>query len=96
MKQYTGYSGNASLALVAEWTNANHIWEELEAQVKIHQKTVKYRPSDKLKDLLINIWAGGEVTLIILNQTHNLARVFQQTWLTCFARDDLPFILGKI
>lgn len=60
MEQYTGYSANASLALVAEWTNANHIWEELEATVKIHQKTVKYSPSDKLQDLLVNIWAGGE------------------------------------
>jgi hypothetical protein len=29
MEQYTGFSANASLALIAEWTNLNHIWEYL-------------------------------------------------------------------
>jgi hypothetical protein len=37
----------------------------------------------------------GKVHLIILNQTHKLARAFQQTWQIRFARDDLSLILGK-
>lgn len=60
MEQYTRFSEHASLALIAEWTKSSHIWEEMTASVHIHQKTVKHSPSDKLKDLLINIWAGGE------------------------------------
>jgi hypothetical protein len=38
----------------------------------------------------------GIVTLIILNQSHKLASAVQKTWHACFARDDLPIILGKI
>lgn len=59
MEQYTRFSEHASLALIAEWTKSNRIWEEMTANVHIHQKTVKHSPGDKLKDLLINIWAGG-------------------------------------
>ena len=60
MEQYTGFSAHASLALIAEWTKSNCIWEELSAQVHIRQKTIKHSPCEKLKDLLINMWAGGE------------------------------------
>lgn len=61
MEQYTtGYSPNASLAMIAEWTRANGIWEKMEASIHIHQKTITHSPQDKLKDLLINIWAGGK------------------------------------
>lgn len=60
MEQYPRFSGHASLILIAEWTKTNHIWEEMTRCVHIRQKTVKHSPSDKLKDLLINIWAGGE------------------------------------
>jgi hypothetical protein len=59
MEQYTRFSEHASLALIAEWTKSSHLWEDMSASVHIHQKTVKHSPSDKLKDLLINIWAGG-------------------------------------
>ena len=38
----------------------------------------------------------GIVNLIILNQSHKLASAVQKTWHACFARDDLPIILGKI
>ena len=38
----------------------------------------------------------GNVNLIILNQSHKLAQAFYDTWQSCFARDDLPLILGKI
>ncbi len=60
MEQYTGFSGHASLMLIAEWTNSNCIWEALAEKVHIRQKTIKHSPCEKLKDLLINIWAGGE------------------------------------
>ena len=79
MEQYTGFSAHASLALIAEWTKSNGIWEELTAQVHIQQKTVKHSPSDKLKDLLINIWAGGErISSInhLLRADESLQRVF--------------------
>ena len=79
MEQYTGFSAHASLALIAEWSRVNHLWEALAEQVHISQKTVKHSPSDKLKDLLINIWAGGErISSIntVLRADENLQRVF--------------------
>jgi hypothetical protein len=38
----------------------------------------------------------GKVNLIILNKSHKLAKSFHPAWQTCFARDDLSLILGKI
>jgi hypothetical protein len=38
----------------------------------------------------------GNVNLIILNQAHKLAKVFQDTWRASFPCDDLSLILGKI
>jgi hypothetical protein len=38
----------------------------------------------------------GHVNLIILNQAHKLAKVFQDTWHASCPRDDLSLILGKI
>jgi len=37
----------------------NQTWEVIEAGLKIKQKVVKHTPTDKMKDLLINILAGG-------------------------------------
>ena len=82
MEQYTGFSAHASLALIAEWTNSNHIWEELTARVHIHQKTIRHSPSNKLKDLLINMWAGGErISSInnVLRTDEGLQRLFGRT-----------------
>ena len=59
MENYTGYSGHASLAMVGMWMNENRIWEGIEERVKIRQKVIKHTPTDKMKDLLINILAGG-------------------------------------
>jgi len=59
MEKYTGFSGHASLASVGMWMNENQIWEVIEERVKIKQKVVKHTPTDKMKDLLINILAGG-------------------------------------
>src|SRR3972149_7014792 len=82
MEQYTGFSAHASLALIAEWTKSNYIWEELTARVHIHQKTIRHSPNDKLKDLLINMWAGGErISSInnVLRTDEGLQRLFGRT-----------------
>lgn len=79
MEQYTRFSEHASLALIAEWTKSNHIWEEMQVRVHIRQKTVKHSPSDKLRDVLINIWAGGErISSInnLLRTDEGLQRIF--------------------
>ena len=85
MEKYTtGYSPNASLALIAEWTKTKDIWKKLEAGIHIHQKTVRHSPHDKLKDLLIHIWAGGERIVDINNRVRTdeaLQRLFGRT--TC-------------
>lgn len=59
MEKYTGFSGHASLASVSLWMNENQVWKIVEERVKIKQKVVKHTPTDKMKDLLINILAGG-------------------------------------
>ena len=53
-------SGRASLALLAKEREVRGIWECVEAQVKVAQKTVKHTPLNKLKDCFINIVAGGQ------------------------------------
>jgi len=59
MEKYTGFSGHASLAAVGMWMKENQIWNTIEERVKIQQKVIRHTPTDKLKDLLINILAGG-------------------------------------
>ena len=59
MEKYTGFSGHASLATIGMWMNEEKIWNRIEESVKIKQKVIKHKPTDKLKDLLINILAGG-------------------------------------
>jgi hypothetical protein len=59
MEKYTGFSGHASLASVGMWITENEVWNRIEECVKIKQKVVKHTPTDKMKDLLINILAGG-------------------------------------
>ncbi len=59
MEKYTGFSGHASLATVGMWMNDNEIWKAVEEHVKIKQKVIKHTPTDKMKDLLIHILAGG-------------------------------------
>ena len=59
MEKYTGFSGQASLATVGMWMNDHQIWKAVEEHVKIKQKVIKHTPTDKMKDLLIHILAGG-------------------------------------
>ena len=59
MEQYTGFSAHASLATIGLWMKQKEIWKTIEEQVTIQQKTIKHTPHDKLKDVFINILAGG-------------------------------------
>jgi len=59
MEQYTGYSAHASLATTGLWINEKEIWKKVGERVTIKQKTIKHTPHDKLKDVFINILAGG-------------------------------------
>ncbi len=59
MEKYSGFSGRASLAAVGQWMKTEGIWEKIEAQVQIRQKVLQHRPTDKLKDVLLTILAGG-------------------------------------
>jgi hypothetical protein len=97
MDQYTRFSGHASLALIAEWTKSNRIWEEMVAKVHIHQKTVKHSPSDKLKDLLINIWAGGaRISSVntVLRTDEGLQRLFGRN--TCAEQSTISETLNMV
>ena len=61
METYTGFSGRASLATLGLWMQAHTIWEPIAERVKIKQKVHKHTPTEKLKDLFINMrsMAGG-------------------------------------
>ena len=59
MEQYTGFSAHASLATIGMWINEKAIWKKIEEQVKIKQKAIKHTPHEKLKEVFINILAGG-------------------------------------
>lgn len=59
-KQYTKFSGRASLAGVGHWMRYKKIWAVIEEVVKINQKTRRHAPLDKLLDAFINILAGGQ------------------------------------
>lgn len=68
MEQYTRFSANASLVLIAEWVKSKHLWEEMSASIHIRQKAIKHSPDEKLRDLLINMWAGGERVVDVNNR----------------------------
>ncbi len=59
MEQYTGFSAHASLATIGLWMKERNIWQKIEQQVAIKQKTIRHTPHEKLKDAFINILAGG-------------------------------------
>jgi hypothetical protein len=67
MPEYTGFSGHASLAAVGLWMQEKGIWDKVEAEVLIKQKTLIHTPQEKLKDVLINILSGGQ-GIVEINQ----------------------------
>jgi len=67
MEQYTGFTAHASLATIGLWMQERKIWQNIEQQVSIAQKTIRHTPHEKLKDAFINILAGGQ-GLVEVNQ----------------------------
>ena len=59
-KSILDFQDMRSLAIVGVWMDQNRVWEVVEEQVKIKQKVIQHTPTDKAKDLLINILAGGQ------------------------------------
>lgn len=67
MENCIRYSPRASLAMVGISIQQMGIWEMINKQVKIQQKTVRHTPLEKLQDAFINIMAGGQ-GIIEVNQ----------------------------
>ena len=55
----TRHSACASLAAVGLHMRQMGVWQTIDRHVHIKQKVIKHTPSDKLKDVFINILAGG-------------------------------------
>lgn len=53
------YSSHGSLIAVAVWMKQQAIWAAVETRVTIPQKTVIYRPTDKLRAVFVAILAGA-------------------------------------
>jgi len=68
MNQYSKESGRASLGIVAHEMKRMRLWDMVEQKVKVPQKTVHYRPSDKLKVALVNMLCGGKGIVQINSQ----------------------------
>jgi predicted Zn-dependent peptidase len=67
-RKQTQPSQHASLAGLAPVIEANGIFEPLHLQVQIPQKTILYRPTDKLVFVVLGIISGSE-TVSDINQT---------------------------
>jgi hypothetical protein len=72
MEKYTGFSGHASLASVGMWITENGVWNRIEEHMKIKQKVVKHTPTEKMKDLFINILAGGHGIADVNNRVRGI------------------------
>ena len=60
MNNCISYSPRASLAIIGMNVQQMGIWDMIDQQVRIQQKTVTHTPLQKLQDAFINIMAGGE------------------------------------
>ncbi len=60
MTNDTRFSSYGSLVIVGHYMKKERIWEQVEKNVNIHQKTIKHRPIEKLLDAFINILAAGK------------------------------------
>ena len=54
------FSSHASLAALGRKVSKHRVFEPIAQKVKIAQKTVKYRPSEKLMDAFISLLAGAQ------------------------------------
>ncbi len=60
MNNCISYSLRASSAIVGMNMQQMGIWEMIDQEVKIEQKTITHTPLQKLQDAFINIMAGGQ------------------------------------
>lgn len=67
MEQYTGFSAHASLATIGLWMKKRDIWQMIEKEVTIKQKTIQHTPHEKLQDAFITILTGGK-SIVEANQ----------------------------
>ncbi len=78
MNQYSKYqSGRASLGIVAQQIKRMRIWEAIEDQVVIRQKTVSYAPSEKLKVAWLNMLCGSKGLVQINSQVRPEAALWR-------------------
>ena len=54
------FSSHASLAALGRKVSKRKVFEPIAEKVRIAQKTVKYRPSEKLMDAFISLLAGAQ------------------------------------
>ncbi len=79
MEQYTGFSARASLATIGVWMQERNVWQKIEKQVTIRQKTIRHAPHEKLKDAFINILAGGH-GIVEVNQRVRTDKALQMAF----------------
>jgi Transposase DDE domain group 1 len=76
------FSSHASLAALGRKVKKLKVFEPIAQQVKIAQKTVKYRPSEKLMDAFITLLAGAQGLVEVnkrLKADPGLQRAFGRT-----------------
>lgn len=79
MEQYTGFSAHANLATIGLWMSEHKIWQRIEQNVNIKQKTIQHTPHEKLKDAFINILAGGK-GIVEINQRVRTDKALQMAF----------------
>jgi hypothetical protein len=83
MLQSTKFSPRASLIALGNYLENTVIWQIIEQEVKIKQKILQHRPTDKLKDAWISMLAGAK-SLVELNTLVRPDKALQQA----FGRED--------
>lgn len=78
----TRFSARAGLAMIGHWFRHEQIWQRVEQQVTVRQKTVLNSPTDKLLDALIHIMTGADRLVTInsgLRSDEAVQRAFGRT-----------------
>lgn len=79
MSQSSKFSPRASLIALGNYLESTVIWQIVEKTVTIKQKTLKHKPSDKLKDAWISMLAGVQ-SLVELNTVLRPDKALQQAF----------------
>jgi hypothetical protein len=73
------YTSHGSLIAVAMWMKHKAIWDDVNKKVTVPQKTVRYRPTDKLLAILVAILSGAHGLVEVntrLRSDHALSEAF--------------------